>query len=673
MNDRPRSVISIEKHVPFLACNVDPDNLVPSWQLLTSRWSSGSLQTDYHNLIKLHPLSELACSELPLSVLYVADGNCRAYCNGHQYIVEKLVLYTDGSHTSLGSSWAVVGLARLYGRDVSKFLTRFGHFGGLVVTDSYRMTYIGAKNGNSYTGELCALTWAFAFASQSHLQVPFEVHYDCVSAAKNASGEWGGKCETQLIAVSQACLLAARSKSPLTLHHCKGHSGNPYNELVDAVARSVCHNVLPPLFMPFPARPITRAESHRVSWAALLAFGYLNKSYMPPIRDSVMIITAGDAPRCPPFLQPIVESNNHNIHRRKHSVRATVIPAIFVQFNALTLHETARKYVKDEMQSRAVYLDSVFNEIRATFVALEETRNRSPSSRSLPNYVTVGSACTSNGTHGIELWIAREIAIDKQHVICVTPKHVVIVFQSPRVLLVAIRTGVLTLDVLVIHAVHRDSKHSLVEVEAFWTDLDPVLALRSIPLAPLVCLADINGRLGSVECASVGSHGATQETVTGAHFRKMCNKNRIFVPSTFPELHTGQTSTWLSPQDKLYRIDFGAFPIEWRTHQFESFVDTELDVVHNRRDHFPLVTRCSIVSTFEQTVIVRKKPIVSRDAIKDPVAVADFKYNMNQIPFCHWTSHSHDHHYNTFKLLQNAASATFPLVVNVPNKSWIGP
>ena len=211
------------------------------------------------------------------------------------------------------------------------------------------------------------------------------------------------------------------------------------------------------------------------------------------------------------------------------------------------------------------------------------------------------------------------------------------------------------------------------EVEAFWTDLDPVLALRSIPLAPLVCLADINGRLGSVECASVGSHGATQETVTGAHFRKMCNKNRIFVPSTFPELHTGQTSTWLSPQDKLYRIDFGAFPIEWRTHQFESFVDTELDVVHNRRDHFPLVTRCSIVSTFEQTVIVRKKPIVSRDAIKDPVAVADFKYNMNQIPFCHWTSHSHDHHYNTFKLLQNAASATFPLVVNVPNKSWIGP
>ena len=61
---------------------------------------------------------------LPLAVLYAADGNCHAYCNGQYYIINKLILDTDGSRTSLGFSWAVVGLVQLFGLDGSKLLAR---------------------------------------------------------------------------------------------------------------------------------------------------------------------------------------------------------------------------------------------------------------------------------------------------------------------------------------------------------------------------------------------------------------------------------------------------------------------------------------------------------------------------------------------------------------------
>ena len=68
----------------------------------------------------------------PLVDLYESDGILRAYCDGLSLNIEKALIYTDGSHTPLGSSWVAVILVRFYGLEGSKVLARVGHFGGLV-------------------------------------------------------------------------------------------------------------------------------------------------------------------------------------------------------------------------------------------------------------------------------------------------------------------------------------------------------------------------------------------------------------------------------------------------------------------------------------------------------------------------------------------------------------
>ena len=89
------------------------------------------------------------------------------------------------------------------------------------------------------------------------------------------------------------------------------------------------------------------------------------------------------------------------------------------------------------------------------------------------------------------------------------PKNLAVAYQDPRKMYVTIRTGLLTLDVVVAHAQHLEFQEghgwNYQQVRDWWEGLERVVAGIWTPGTPLVVLIDASARVGSVTSPHVGS------------------------------------------------------------------------------------------------------------------------------------------------------------------------
>ena len=162
----------------------------------------------------------------------------------------------------------------------------------------------------------------------------------------------------------------------------------------------------------------------------------------------------------------------------------------------------------------------------------------------MDNYFVHASGM-KDGNHGCELWISSSCGISM--------RDVVVSSASPRHLLCAIRSKVLTADVLVAHAPQSGS--GMDKVSQWWADLTRITRTRKSP-KPLICLFDANAQVGSETSLAIGDRAAESESESGVLFHEYLMENDICLPATFGDQVHETEYTWASPVGTFHRCDY---------------------------------------------------------------------------------------------------------------------
>jgi hypothetical protein len=160
-------------------------------------------------------------------------------------------------------------------------------------------------------------------------------------------------------------------------------------------------------------------------------------------------------------------------------------------------------------------------------------------------------------TCGCELWVHKRLQLAQGDVLPL--------LLEPRALLARVNCRGSHIYVLVAHG--PASSHAEEAVVAWWAHVDAEVS-RLLPVdSPLVVLADVNGRLGSVESPFVGNHAAAAQDMAGGLFHDFVAQQDLVVPSTFEAFAPpGDGWTWQSSAALVagrHRIDFVAVPSDW--------------------------------------------------------------------------------------------------------------
>ena len=113
----------------------------------------------------------------------------------------------------------------------------FADMYGKVVTETSHLQYIGASQHTSFSAELCAQCWAYAWALQCGFahDISFHVHYDSIHAGIVSEGVCRTSQEPLLARLTWALRRAVSSVRSVSSSHVKAHDNHPWNEAADAL------------------------------------------------------------------------------------------------------------------------------------------------------------------------------------------------------------------------------------------------------------------------------------------------------------------------------------------------------------------------------------------------------------------------------------------------------
>ena len=322
--------------LPYYELQIDPDGICHRLTQLYTPWATDTLISSVDGIEGIHSSARLACDLTPTACILlpavsgqlfcqILDGPAVASSDSPVYkCVVGLHIYTDGSKNDDGTaSWAVIVKAKL----ADGTFARIGNFAGHVILDRDSPLYIGALDSTSYSAEVCAAVWAFAWVIQLDSGLPCNLYADNLAAVNNITLAWDGVAEPALMSVAVALHSVISAGSSLLLCHVKAHTGHPWNELADSIAKAVLAGNFPACSVPFACPALYESHEARVSWAVDYFVGALSGPAYPPINNNEFIITS------PVFnsnkvFQPtscLSDTSKTNMTRRKPNIRQSIM------------------------------------------------------------------------------------------------------------------------------------------------------------------------------------------------------------------------------------------------------------------------------------------------------------------------------------------------------------
>ena len=159
--------------------------------------------------------------------------------------------------------------------------------------------------------------------------------------------------------------------------------------------------------------------------------------------------------------------------------------------------------------------------------------------------------------------------------------------SEPRMLLVAVRSPSLALDVMVLHAPIESAPAE--DRDAWWARARQAAARRPQQRVALVVLVDGNARLGSVLSEAVGGYDADDENCNGAALHEFMGEQGLLATNTFFESRLG---TWVATSGAERRGDYVLVPQVWRAQLEDAGVTDQVSLaLAAKEDHRPVVAR----------------------------------------------------------------------------------
>ena len=486
-------------------------------------------------------------------------------------------------------------------------------------------------------------------------------HFDAKSAGNGVNGQWGHDPTHQLCGLARAiaqCLETCVG-GPLSYHHIRAHSGDPWNELVDAVANGCRVGRISPTRPPdFDLRPwiqggyVLPAEHLPLALQVLQGHAGLPSGTVSSLTYAANLGT----PPSSEALWPIDLDQQQDAATSQHQIVAVRC----CSYNVRTLKEAASA----SCAGSAEYLRTQLTALEYHVCALQETRAKESATIESGDFIRL-VAGSDHGQGGCELWFSKQHKVGNFE--ACTLQHLTVLHQEASLLVVRQRIGCEFLVYVSAHAPH--SGHTEEARTQWWAKLTKVLE-HAKSRGRLVLCGDFNAQLGDPVDGAIGDLVDSKTTSNGAQFGSLLQCLGLWAPSTYSHCHYGQQGTWTHPNTRhTIRIDYVAIDLRFGAFGVNSFVDYNIDTSGLGEDHDPVHVSFSFATWKKQSA--RRKAPIDEVEITDAANRSQVEAVIQSVSTVVWEENVHDHYAAIAKELYNRLADLFPQQRKQPRKHYI--
>lgn len=483
-------------------------------------------------------------------------------------------IYTDGSASRPPqepmSTWAVIIYTSQEEKPLPDNVCFYDWYGGITEIDPLDKHWIGATQHDSKSAEASAITWALLFYLQTCDDRPLHLYCDPLTVLEAAKGNWRFQEDDTIMLRTRATYLLIWTylKDKLTIQHVRGHSGHFGNETADRVA-----GVLREGHLAERVPHINLAKWYHGSRPAILwAWSQLDAD-----------VRAGQVMTCDKgtlFWQHTDEPSDKLRWDSWNMHDAAEQKAFQLHLNVATYNVGSIRDV-----NRSLYLREQADQAQIHVLGIQETRSniQMPGDSNFIRLVSVAE----DGQGGCELWLNNirpfahhgDIPLKFErnliHVVCAEKEILIAKYNLPG----------LKISFIVAHAPH--SGHNAQHITQWWRGLTEKIAQWCLHTHAVVMIDANSDVHGDPPYSGSLQHSNRDLSRTGDHaLAKMLQRHMLWAPSTFEDLHRGQTTTWTAnDMTKNARNDFILLPLEWKEFEVGSYPILQLDSGVGGLDH----------------------------------------------------------------------------------------
>ena len=465
---------------------------------------------------------------------------------------------------------------------------------------------IGTSRIGSDASETEALFWAGLWRLSRNEVVPTVFVSDSRLVGDQAAGRCGSTIKDMpyynLRAVFQA-LHAGLPGQGLQVEHVRSHTGDPFNELVDWIAKREPHE----------SQYLPRQAVNMCTFQSILRHLWIATAQTP---DVPMLTTTGYSvpPIALPPDQPV----------------STVMPKKTCKpmtFNISLGTANVRTFYRGEegYPGKLQYVREQFQAHGLHFLGLQESR--CDQGTSLQNHIYRIASGHHGGHLGVELWVNLDQPYAQRGISSRFFKRsdFVVVSQSPRHLLVHAQNEDLDFWLLSAHAPHGGTAQDV--RESWWNQMSQLIH-EHVRHGDLLTMIDANARSGRTDEIHVFENDDMDNTNTGL-FREFLAEHNLCAPAT-AEQHEGERNTWIHPnEDREYRIDYVLVPTSWHASCLKSCSLDHLDFGH-LGDHRAMAVELQ----WYGTATVSPASCTQAKYARDRISTISFEHALKHINHC---------------------------------------
>ena len=466
------------------------------------------------------------------------------------------------------------------------------------------------------------------------------MHFDNQAAANAVSGKW--RCHE-----SQRAYVAARSIQQMIQTqynvipeyiHDRSHRGNPGNEAADDIAKWA--STQPKKCTFWETFYLTEAQSD-LQWLWVLH----DKVTKPNLKGPQLVI-----PKPHASIDQNVLNNLSGRTSEPQDTQAVPWSLKLCSYNVMTL--------RDEKRGSPGTVESLFQQCHHAghhIIFLQENRLRRSIHKTNPWYFVLQTSPSKGGSGGLLVGISKTLFLCQDQNQCplgFKDENLSLIYGDPRLLIAKVdHPGLKT---LLINGHLPHTGHDDADVHQWWQRLQDKIP-RHLQEHDCIVALDTNARLGSITSEAVGSHAADNQTYGGDLFHQWMKEHSLWVPSTFPETHSGPSFTWTHPTGSTSRIDFLAIPLQWKEHSVCSKVNYAISAHGLLHDHHAVeleITGKKLLQKTGTCQFGRKRCKINFD---EPINILKIKEGLKNLHNVSWDTDIHSHVENFNQVLYKAS------------------
>ena len=545
--------ISLAASLPPATFNLDTNSVqLPHTNqdihLLRRPWSKDWMKADFQD-VDMHPAAKDALDKAKAIPDLLGQAS---------ETTAEVVLYTDGSAEQLHqrSGYSVIILLR-----IGAAFAVMGALGGQLKGSSATLWH--DLEPMALHAEQVALATALLWILQAQAVLPAfhcNVFYDCLAAGHAADGTWTALNDIGQRTHNIELLIRATPGLCVDFHHVKGHSGDPWNECADCVAKAVAAGHLT---IAEPPEEVTR---------------YFLTGHLEWMATEVLAMTTGNLPA----------TNGWMIWKDVPFEPSQLQPSDLVPIQAAKVREGMEGH---RLQVRAAsvniqgmggnyqFVEAQLHELGMNIACIQETKGRAGTVHGR-HYLRF--ATESEKYWGTAIWIHRQLGLLAQNGkgLPIVEDEVTTLHESPRLLAISIKKETVKIVVVSGHCPHADRDDRPV----FFAALRQILS-RAKYATLLILGIDLNGRLPTNFEPATGDLAYDEPDQCGREMANLMNDTGLWAPSTFCALHRGSSATYCHPSGKQSRIDYVMVGGRAKIEEAISKVNQEFDNGSPNDDH----------------------------------------------------------------------------------------